>query len=432
MDNMTYMAYDGDNAGRLVGRAILANDVDMLHEVSNRINLGHDIVKRWVESHGGQVISGGGDEGTFAVPAEALSDIEQLREDYQYTTNMTMTVGLGANLSEAGKALLVGKFRGKNAVVQYDQSIEQEIQEASARVAEGSASPEERKLGEAYLRPEADGQEKAPETRTAEYAQMEVSAPSIEKPLPGENPPKSVGPALDSPQSESIGNQMLGPGGVPNEQAQAAPSPAPVAPAQETGQEVAQEIEATLENEKEMMEDMGSVPDGTAVSMDADSEIEANLANEQEMLEQIDPALQECEACGRPMGYDTNTPGDMGLAEEQADPNNPDLTEVLQGGLDNHANQLRTEQVRELVGQALEGFKANKHILERAKEMAPDMYNSTIAMLKAMIEMAKMLGLGAEEAPVAEEQPQAAPQQAAPQPAAARGDAAQDPKAVRQ
>ena len=51
-----------------------------------------------------------------------------------------------------------------------------------------------------------------------------------------------------------------------------------------------------------------------------------------------------------------------------------------------------------MVGEALEGFKASKNILERAKTEAPQLYTSSIAMLKAMIEMCKMLGLDQEQA----------------------------------
>ena len=78
MSNQIFLAYDGDNAGRLVGRAILANDAGALSEVSSRINLGHDVVKKWVQEHNGHVISGGGDEGCFSLPAEAVQDIEEL------------------------------------------------------------------------------------------------------------------------------------------------------------------------------------------------------------------------------------------------------------------------------------------------------------------------------------------------------------------
>lgn len=151
MANMLYMAYDGDNAGRLVGQAVLANDEAALAEISSRIALGHEIVGRWVQDQGGKVISGGGDEGTFSIPDSAVNNVEQLRSDYQFTTQLTMTVGVGATLSEAGKSLMAGKFRGKDQVVQYDPSVDQDIAAAQDRIAQGTGSQEENKLGQAYL-----------------------------------------------------------------------------------------------------------------------------------------------------------------------------------------------------------------------------------------------------------------------------------------
>ena len=163
--NIVYMAYDGDNAGRLCGRAILADNPDALHEISDRIQLGHEIVKRWVEGHGGKFISGGGDEGVFSIPAEAIANVEELRSDYHFATNLTATVGIGKTLSEAGKAMLVGKFRGKNTVVQYDNALESEIQQAQERTTQGTASAEEKKISEAYLEPQGNGMIKRKRTR---------------------------------------------------------------------------------------------------------------------------------------------------------------------------------------------------------------------------------------------------------------------------
>jgi hypothetical protein len=50
-------------------------------------------------------------------------------------------------------------------------------------------------------------------------------------------------------------------------------------------------------------------------------------------------------------------------------------------------------------------------MLEQSREQAPELYGAAIAMLRAMIEMAKMLGLGGDSQAPAE---QAAPQESAP------------------
>src|SRR5665213_2478064 len=168
MDSFQFILnYDRDNAGRQIGRAILSNDPAKLKETSDRINLGHEIVKKWSMEHGGGIISGGGDEGCFHLPHEALDHIEQLRADYHFATILTMCVGIGKTLSEAGKSLLVAKFRGKDQVVTYDPRIEQDLQQVQLKLENGTATEVEKKQGDAYLRPEGNHMNKAEDVAIA-------------------------------------------------------------------------------------------------------------------------------------------------------------------------------------------------------------------------------------------------------------------------
>ena len=84
--------------------------------------------------------------------------------------------------------------------------------------------------------------------------------------------------------------------------------------------------------------------------------------------------------------------------QEETDPNGgevdePDMAGVLQAGLDEHASEQKKQQVLDMVGQTLAGFKANKQSLEATKEQNQPLYNSCIQMLKSMIELCKLLGL---------------------------------------
>jgi hypothetical protein len=94
---------------------------------------------------------------------------------------------------------------------------------------------------------------------------------------------------------------------------------------------------------------------------------------------------------GKPEGFVPPVEGDV---EEQHD-EDPEMIDILRDGLDSHADSIKQDKVRQMVGEALEGFKANKQVLERAKTQAPEFYNASITMLKVMIEMASMLGLSA-------------------------------------
>lgn len=492
--NIVYMAYDGDNAGRLCGRAILADNPDALHEISDRIALGHEVVKRWVEGHGGQFISGGGDEGVFSIPYEAVQSVDELRADYQFATNLTATVGIGKTLSEAGKAMLIGKFRGKNTVVQYAPEMEQEIQQAQSRTQQGTASAEEQKISEAYLQPEGTGSvmnqsEQAPSdhsdcpycqaqveeqvddpthckychdtaqddacpycepdmsatqasdnsihdcpycqnpsangdcpyckdgahdatvaghpddcpycadqsqsvpdanggddqqvlptagptvqnpttTDSENYAGQDLNNPDLPKPEPIQHNPDSLGVNTDTPTNENVKLDAQGQGG--------GSSSLVTEPADQGDPQSDQTVE-------EIAQEVGNLP-----------RYENSPSKVVAQLDAADTATGTTMEGGisRPENYaDANAPKDLGLGEDEQP---PDVTQLMQEGLDNHADSIGREKVIQLVSEALEGFKGCKGILEKAKLQAPQLYESSIAMLKAMIEMAKMLGLDQE------------------------------------
>ncbi len=146
-----FIAADGDGIGKLVGRAVIANDVDELHKVSNRIDAAQDFILHWCGDVGGKKISGGGDEFTAAIPPEAKDGLKDLRASIEKSFGYTISVGVGRNLSEAGTALLVAKLRGKDCIVYFNKHIKDDIKKAKRRVREGRATQEEYKLSEAYL-----------------------------------------------------------------------------------------------------------------------------------------------------------------------------------------------------------------------------------------------------------------------------------------
>ena len=433
--NNLFIAIDADNAGRMVGRAVLANDAEGLSAISSRIDLGQEIIRRWVEQSGGKRISSGGDEFTGELPAEAVENIEQLRADYQFTTQLTVTVGVGQSLCEAGKALMAGKFRGKDQVVQYDPSVDADLASAQDHMASGTGSEEENKISEAYL-----NKEEAPAPHGADCKYCQANA--------------------DHAHTDDCKYCAA------SEQAEAAPdhdhtddcqycAAAEAAPVDHAHTDDCQYCAA-----KEQVDSHDHTDDcqwcATAEQRAADSdhdhiddcqycaskESSEGLATGNELGEQIltdDPNTQterdEINAIdatdmplgsdmegnvSRPAGYEAESaPSTMGMSEDAPQDNGPDFSNVLQGGLDQHSEQIDREKIVGMVSQALDGFKASKQVLEKAKEQAPELYTSTIMMLKAMIEMAKQLGLGA-DVQQAEQDPAQPAQQAAPQEGAAQ------------
>jgi hypothetical protein len=117
------------------------------------------------------------------------------------------------------------------------------------------------------------------------------------------------------------------------------------------------------------------------------------------------------------------------------DNDQPDMADVLRGGLDDHANEQKKAQVIDQVAQTLQGFKANKEFLEQAKEQSPGLYQSTIGMLQAMIALCDLLGLKpkmqAQPPQMDQTPPQTPPSQEQAEalaPAAPQEGAAEDPK----
>ena len=446
MDNSVYLSYDADSAGSRIGQAVLANDPDMLNEFSQKIGLGNEIIAKWAMAHGGIQYSSGGDQGVFAIPETAIEQIEALRKDYQFATGLTITVGIGKTLSESGKALIVGKFRGKNQIVIYGPDVDQEIDQAEAHIQEGTASFEEQKLAQAYLKPEGDKMAKDTEQQDTKighsdcpYCQAlqdegvedmdhcqwchnkneEHDCPYCAE-LKEEHDPKAEGHPSDCPlcadmeqdHSEietTAGPTVSEPTTTSAEDFEGAGLPTPDLPKPDAISQVPDELgtsiddpsvenlkleseQAQQEPDQEQSQAVGKIPEGSETPEQILEQVDL-LPDQNEIQDGSDKEMED--GVSRPNNFASNVPKDMGLSEDEDEneESGPDITSVLQEGLDSHADNIQKEKVVQMVGQALQGFKACRDIIERSQQQAPQLYQSSIMMLKAMIEMAKMLGL---------------------------------------
>lgn len=125
-----FVCVDGDNIGQMIGRARINDDVEEVRRVSQRIDRGQEVWKAWAINKGGSVIEAGGDEIAVSVPVAALPELEGIRQQYAQLVEATVSVGVGMRLSEASKALLAAKLRGKDRVCFYTDEVEQEIAQA--------------------------------------------------------------------------------------------------------------------------------------------------------------------------------------------------------------------------------------------------------------------------------------------------------------
>jgi hypothetical protein len=581
---MLRLTYDADGAGRQCGKAIIANDEQALHNISAKIDLGHEIVNQWISQRGGKRISGGGDEGSFRIGLEAAKKVEELRKKYFNATGLTISVGIGKDLSEAGRSLLYAKATGKDKIVWYGPKIEKGIEKMRKKVKAKTANQEEMKLADAYLEkseymkcdlhkkeshrkhlhkheegfhdsPEAE-ESKCPycaddednRTDNCSYCQdldaqenadgtagMHENCPACkvydsEQQTTGgidtDNCPYCQETSNESGgvdgcpycESETVGEAQAGtPEGqdvdhicnCPNcpkhdstalevqdmaaerpddcpqcqEMYQDAVEEEPGQTAQEDpnmqGHETAEEVldlldqkpgqgDQTPETEAKKIDNTelpqgDEMEDGASITENFGDKQKANVSDPEKDMQNSD---HECNCPDCPGSQQEESPidrmaspdyqgtqGDVDqMAQEQSpemgqdpmqsgqDPmaddgqDEPDMAGVLQGGLDEHAQEQKRAQVIDQVSQTLQGFKANKAFLEEAKDQSPGLYQSTIQMLKAMIELCKLLGLEPKMSSDAPQDPGAVaeatqsdapdgPKQAAP------GGAAQDPKA---
>ncbi len=519
---MFYIALDGDGVGKKVGRAVIANDVDELHRVSNRIDAAQDFILHWCGDIGGTKISGGGDEAVLCVPKEALSKVEDLRKSVEKSFGYTISVGIGKSLSEAGTALLVAKLRGKDRVVYFNKKIKEDIKKAKRRVREGRATQEEYKLSEAYLEKSEDmlcnlhksekhSLHKSEEGKHAPQTTKGTEDPVMENPdnednrtddcaycqdLDAvENADGSAG-MNDCPACAEYDSSKQDTGGIQDcdlcneyDAENGGESDCPMCQEYDAGNgtgELENITEAQAHPEAEQGHECNcpDCPKSAGAAGDAQASVghPDNCPECQEMYSQAvenqpgqtgqeDPNMQGHETAEEVLGLLDQEPGSGAETPSQEagkidntelpqgsqmeggtavtenfgdaqsgnvsdsemdasqDPNDqPDMAGVLQSGLDDHAQDQKKQQILDMVGQTLAGFKANKASLEATKEQNLPLYQSCIQMLKSMIGLCDLLGLKPSAAP-APAAPQGAPQGSPTSPTAALSEgAAQDPK----
>ena len=529
MDNQKpsqlFYAFDGDAIGRRHAEAILSDDVDSISNVSSEITHANEMVRDFVESNGGQMISFGGDEGVFSAPSEFVELLEQLRKDYQYMVGATLSIGYGTKPSEAAKALLAAKERGKDQVVQYDESAEQDAQktqearnEEQANDGEGLQSdensnrenqPHQESQGGYANEVASDGitrddppkydnnhqydsgyKNSSKETRGESYREEDLTPPIIAKPNLTPKNPVAEATSGDVPEtSRPMNNKPANPGeqapedkkpiskyydgqaewikpdqeenGAPQSMSDATNENRPsdlkyMRHGQEEPQaDMAQEDSTSDVAENAMAQDMdtqgtekptpieseGHCPgcrcdehsanekpmdevldqhvdnatdytntigeggdSGNQGNADSGQSIEdildQHLDNAKDMENQgqgdIDSEGMDPNGISRPDDYDAKQ-GDLGLSEEDQE-GNPNLDEVLRDGLDSHADSIQREKVIDMVGQALDAFKGQKKILDKAKEQAPELHSACISLLKALIELCSLAGIDESQA----------------------------------
>lgn len=130
--DFVFISADGDNMGAKVAKAILANDAESAKKVSQSIIRGElGFVKEAKKRMSAEVIIAGGDDILLKVPAKQFNvqAIDWLRSSYpRATSGGTITVGIGNDMIQSHKALVVGKSTGKNKAVYWTPDVDKDYE----------------------------------------------------------------------------------------------------------------------------------------------------------------------------------------------------------------------------------------------------------------------------------------------------------------
>jgi GNAT superfamily N-acetyltransferase len=195
---LVYVAIDGDHIGRKVGQMSLADDEEGIRRISQAIDLGNQIWASWVNSVLGEMISFGGDEARFKVPADKLDALDAIRRKYAHKVGATVSVGVGMRLSEADRALLAAKLRGGDQIVLYTPEVEQILKQLEEK-------NEGQKIKEEYLTKADPPESPEPESTAPEN---NASAGGGYTPIHGQGEGGAPQPPMQEASEHSQGEAM--------------------------------------------------------------------------------------------------------------------------------------------------------------------------------------------------------------------------------
>ncbi len=353
--NRLFLALDGDNAGQHIGQAVLMDDVQMLHDMSQKIEAGTKAVKEMVLAAGGQIISSGGDEMTAMMDPQQEAQIEQMRAKYQEITGFSASVGLGNTLSQAGKALIAAKLTGKDKVVKYDQSVEEVLNEAHQAAQSGTADEEQQKMDEHYIDPTMDEEMPQDEEMPMEDEMSDEDSEFYEE-SPEDMMQYPEGVTEESlPQDEAVDQDIIPDGEIPM-----------------SDEDMTQDDQAVMDEEMPMED--GSLVDETA----------ADENSEPSDFEQEAPIALEGEENLNENKEDEQEKADSEMMEPEMATEEDNLDADL-------ADADINEEILQRIAANLDAFKQNKELMDQIKEAKPDLYAAMLGLLHNMIELARMI-----------------------------------------
>ena len=383
-----FIAVNGDNVGDSIGSAIATDNHEELSKITGGLKDAHGAIEQWIESVGGEIVTSSGDEGIYKIPAESFDEatIDGLREQYSQSTCTTITVGVGASMSEASKALIYGKLNDKDQVVEYDPHIDDYIAGHDEEVVDDEEVPEH----EQHLDEEGKAIHDATETETDEEEIHEEDMAQVgEAAMAGEVPAQDPEYQEEVPEMDETalnGESAIG------ETDEALPDSEQEIPMQAEQEISAEGGELGIAPEDETLVQQGELGD-EELNVAPEAKLDEVMGQDLDGDGDIDTMTPD--EAQLPEGSDVNPEGEMG------DENQSALTDMIHAnmgeeGMEEGEEGADDEELRQDIANSLITFKENKAMLEQAKEQNPKLYEATILMLRSMIEMAKKLNMNPE------------------------------------
>lgn len=420
-----YIAINGDDVGTRIGNAIANDDHEDLASATQSIDDAHKAIDEWAKMMGGKKITGSGDEAIYLVPQKALSKVDGMRQNYQDASGHGLTVGVGASMSQASKALIYGKMNGKNQTIHYDPNMEDYLSDdqdeqapqipAEEELQDQAQQDDEVQEGEVGDEDSEAMPAKAPAPKAAGPDDMD-SAPAMDDGSDDEAAAEGDDEIQAAPDDQGdeapIGNEE----DVSDDNEEALNSPDDSAPANKAPKQKHGELDGKTD------EDFGTA-DGEQAADEAEMEDPqdpaADMQDEDTSDEEASDIAQEDDGSAEQTdedhfdGHHAPPEGAFeGSDDESEDGEQSDdaLADMIHGDMqdeDTAAGMPEDEQaaqddgdhqdLKQDIANALLAFKDNKQMLEQAREQNPDLYNATLTMLRSMIAMAKKLGFAPEQ-----------------------------------
>jgi len=436
---MTYVAVDTDNVGESIGNAVLSNDVNSLSSISENINSGVKVFSQWAEYNGGEVISSGSDEAIFQVPQSSIKDLEELKDTYTKQTGFTISIGIGENVSDAAKALIYAKMNGKDQIMDYSPEMERAMKESltgDVQRLEGGVGDEtepedlpqdELEEGTEHELEHTDDEEIAEEIATDHLEESDDYYSDLEE-MEEKDAAEEAGQEteeIEVPAEEvdgDYGSEEMAEGQPEHEQEMEEDEEF-IHDAQENREDEADEdiIEADEESvfEDEAMEDMADSDNPAKEDIDLDGqpdleEEHGEITPDEDLDDDGDVEHEEAMAAESSETEEYSDTGDFSdeaqedeglsnaIEEQMGEPEEVmgeamAIEEEMEG--DDFSNvegeeNLDHEAIKDVIFESLQNFKQNRDYLESIAQENPELYQSLIFTLQAMIEMAKEFGYG--------------------------------------